>query len=173
MFGGGDDRDKGRSKRWKSSLASPPLAALYFTWCHHSRRKITRFSLLATFMTGRNLFKWLRRSPSCPLTSYTTICSRNYGYLSRNYSTAPITLPTTSAQKQTIYALSTPPGKGGVAIVRVSGPDALSVWKSMVRTHRKSDKPPIPWRLQRCRVVHPQNESLIDDGLAVYFKGTF
>lgn len=82
-------------------------------------------------------------------------------------------LVTTDAQRQTIYALSTPPGKGGVAIVRVSGPDALKVWKRMLRSH-SSDKllrDPIPWKLQRCRIVHPDNETLIDDGLAVYFRG--
>jgi len=82
-------------------------------------------------------------------------------------------LPTTNAQRQTIYALSTPPGKGGVAIVRVSGPDALTVWKRMVRSHHPT-KPvcdPTPWRMQRCRIVNPENESLIDDGLAVYFRG--
>ncbi|KAF8966460.1 hypothetical protein BDZ97DRAFT_1903766 [Flammula alnicola] len=74
------------------------------------------------------------------------------------------TLPTTDAQRPTIYALSTPPGKGGVAIVRVSGPDALLVWKRM---------DPTPWKVQRCRIVHPENESLIDDGLAIYFRAPY
>lgn len=78
----------------------------------------------------------------------------------------------TLAQRQTIYALSTPPGKGGVAIVRVSGPDARLVWDNMVRScaPNKPIKDPIPWKLHRCRIVHPQNQSLIDDGLAVYFR---
>lgn len=84
-------------------------------------------------------------------------------------------LVSTDAQKQTIYALSTPPGKGGVAVVRVSGPDALHVWTRMTRSHNLS-RPlpdPKPWKLHRCRIVHPENESLIDDGLAVYFRGMF
>ncbi|KAF8876299.1 tRNA modification GTPase TrmE [Gymnopilus junonius] len=84
-------------------------------------------------------------------------------------------LTTTDAQRKTIYALSTPPGKGGVAIVRVSGPDALHVWKRMARSH-KSEKPlldPAPWKMQRCRIVHPESEMLIDDGLAVYFKAPY
>lgn len=89
----------------------------------------------------------------------------------RNFTTD---LTQTTAQRTTIYALSTPLGKGGVAIVRVSGPDALSVWHKMVRSHNpeKPRKAPVPWKLQRCRIVHPENESLIDDGLAVYFKGS-
>ncbi|KAF5320663.1 hypothetical protein D9619_001193 [Psilocybe cf. subviscida] len=84
-------------------------------------------------------------------------------------------LTTSDAQRQTIYALSTPPGKGGVAIVRVSGPDALHVWNRMVRSHN-ADKPitnPKPWKVQRCRIVHPDNESLIDDGLAIYFRAPY
>lgn len=80
------------------------------------------------------------------------------------------TLPTTRAQQQTIYALATPPGKGGVAIVRVSGPDALRVWRRMVRPW-KTQSEPVPWKLHHCRIVHPENETLIDEGLAVYFRG--
>ena len=84
------------------------------------------------------------------------------------------TLLASNTQRQTIYALSTPPGKGGVAIVRISGPDAKVVWDNMVRSHKpnKPIKDPIPWKLHRCHIVHPKNKSLIDDGLAVYFKGT-
>ena len=83
------------------------------------------------------------------------------------------TLLASKAQRQTIYALSTPPGKGGVAIVRVSGPDAKVVWDNMVRSYKpnKPIKEPIPWKLHRCHIVHPKNKSLIDDGLAVYFQG--
>jgi hypothetical protein len=83
------------------------------------------------------------------------------------------TLLASTAQRQTIYALSTPPGKGGVAVVRVSGPDARVVWDNMVRSYKpnKPIKNPIPWKLHRCRIVHPKNKSLIDDGLAVYFQG--
>jgi len=82
------------------------------------------------------------------------------------------TLLASNAQRQTIYALSTPPGKGGVAIVRVSGPDAQLVWDNMVRSYtpNKPITDPIPWKLHRCHIVHPQNKSLIDDGLAVYFR---
>ncbi|KAG6813190.1 hypothetical protein H0H92_013310 [Tricholoma furcatifolium] len=78
-------------------------------------------------------------------------------------------LVASDAQRRTIYALSTPPGKGGVAVVRISGPDAFLVWNKMVRTSKKKD--PQPWKLQRCRIVQPSNEKSIDDGLAVYFRG--
>ncbi|TFK56232.1 tRNA modification GTPase GTPBP3 [Heliocybe sulcata] len=76
------------------------------------------------------------------------------------------------AQRRTIYALSTPPGKAGVAVVRVSGPDALDVWKGMVRLSSKAHRgrEPRPWRMERCKVVHPESGETLDDGLTVFFK---
>jgi GTP-binding protein TrmE N-terminus len=110
-------------------------------------------------------------------------------------------LPLSDAQRKTIYALSTAPAKSGVAIIRVSGPDALHVWRRMVRstraTHahtdqnenerklRRTHEPnrdhndearhqqllPETWKLQRCHVVDPQSYELLDDALAVFFRG--
>ncbi|KAF9563328.1 tRNA modification GTPase TrmE [Agrocybe pediades] len=94
--------------------------------------------------------------------------SSTFSYTRRNFGD----LVASTAQRQTIYALSTPPGKGGVAVIRVSGPDALNVWRKMALPY-KTQKPleePTPWKLQRCRIVHPENQSMIDDGLAVYFR---
>lgn len=82
------------------------------------------------------------------------------------------------AQRRTIYALSTPPGKAGVAVLRISGPDALEVWHSMVRTPARRAgtrgvvSSPEPWRMYRCEVLHPASGELLDSGLAVYFRGT-
>ncbi|KAJ7477132.1 tRNA modification GTPase TrmE [Mycena galericulata] len=73
------------------------------------------------------------------------------------------------AQRSTIYALSTPPGKAGVAVVRVSGPDALKVWSRLVE--RRATGLPEPWKMERCRIVHPETGETLDDGLAVFFKG--
>ncbi|KAF8075970.1 hypothetical protein FPV67DRAFT_1558557 [Lyophyllum atratum] len=81
-------------------------------------------------------------------------------------------LVASDAQRRTIYALSTPPGKAGVAVVRISGPDALLVWKHMVRTPKNGDTLPEPWKMERCHIVQPRNASeQLDDGLAVYFRG--
>lgn len=108
-------------------------------------------------------------------------------------------LPLSDAQRKTIYALSTAPAKSGVAIIRVSGPDTLHVWQRMVRstraTHanqnehepqlRRTHEPnpdrndetrsqqllPEAWKLQRCHVVDPQTSELLDDALAVFFRG--
>ncbi|KAI0773805.1 tRNA modification GTPase TrmE [Fomes fomentarius] len=78
------------------------------------------------------------------------------------------------AQKRTIYALSTPPGKAGVAVIRVSGPDALDVWRGTVKgygKHKARERVPEPWKMHRCHVVHPGSGEVLDDGLAVFFKG--
>ncbi len=107
-------------------------------------------------------------------------------------------LPLSDAQRKTIYALSTAPAKSGVAVIRVSGTDALHVWRRMVRTTRathvdedQDDKctrgsdrehgrnnetrpqqlPPEAWKLQRCHVIDPQTSELLDDALAVFFRG--
>lgn len=86
--------------------------------------------------------------------------------------TSHIYPPLSDAQRQTIYALSTPPGKAGVAVVRVSGPDALQVWRRMVQTQKRSqDVSPEAWKMERCRIAHPENGEMLDDGLAVYFRG--
>ncbi|KAH9963246.1 tRNA modification GTPase TrmE [Russula dissimulans] len=84
-------------------------------------------------------------------------------------------LPLSDAQRKTIYALSTPPGKSGVAVVRVSGPDALSVWQRMTRTartttHLQQRRLPEPWKLERCHVVDPQTSEHLDDALSVFFR---
>lgn len=82
-------------------------------------------------------------------------------------------LTRSDAQRQTIYALSTPPGKGGVAVVRISGPKVLEVWRRMVRPRQQKSQP-TPWKLERCRIVHPENtEETIDDGLSVFFQGMY
>jgi tRNA modification GTPase len=81
-------------------------------------------------------------------------------------------LARSDAQRRTIYALSTPPGKAGIAVVRISGPDALLVWKRMVKTYQDKQVTPKPWKLERCHIIHPdEGAELLDDGLAVYFKG--
>ena len=93
------------------------------------------------------------------------------------------TLPLSDAQRKTIYALSTPPGKSGVAIIRVSGPEALSVWQRMVRSTRRprpgrdkddegrANTRPTPWKLERCHILDPHTSEILDEALAVFFRG--
>ena len=62
----------------------------------------------------------------------------------------------------TIAAVATPPGRGGIAIVRISGPDALSIGKQMAG--------PLPEARQvGYRQFKDSDEAIIDEGLAVFF----
>lgn len=63
----------------------------------------------------------------------------------------------------TIAAAATPPGSGGVAIVRLSGPDSLSVAEKVVK------KAPgwIPRHMYFCRVCDGEGR-LVDEALSVY-----
>ncbi|KDQ65044.1 hypothetical protein JAAARDRAFT_52958 [Jaapia argillacea MUCL 33604] len=89
----------------------------------------------------------------------------------RGWGCNSVQLPASDAQRRTIYALSTPTGKAGVGVVRISGPDALDVWRVMVRLHSNRVRDPEPWKMECCRIVDPKTEELLDDGLAVFFKG--
>ena len=137
-----------------------------------------------------SLLSALRRAPS------QTLLIPRYASV---YTPTHRALPLSDAQRKTIYALSTAPAKSSVAIVRVSGPDALHVWQRMVRstrvTHTKENEHgrklrrtnesnsdrndetrsqqllPETWKLQRCHVVDPQTSELLDDALAVFFRG--
>ena len=64
----------------------------------------------------------------------------------------------------TIAALATAPGRAAVAIVRLSGPDALGIARRLTGA-----EPPARYA-QRCRFRSPSGE-LIDDGIALYFPG--
>ena len=66
----------------------------------------------------------------------------------------------------TIYALSTGSGVAGVAIIRISGPDAANVIKSLTGTNI-----PRP-RVATLRKINNINTSeLIDEGLILWFPG--
>ncbi|KAF8514806.1 tRNA modification GTPase GTPBP3 [Hysterangium stoloniferum] len=78
------------------------------------------------------------------------------------------------AENTTIYALSTPPGKGGVAVIRVSGPAAAAVWQRIVRpispskwTYPNKYQIPRSALMHRCLVIDPDAEESLDDGLAI------
>ncbi len=64
----------------------------------------------------------------------------------------------------TIFALSTPAGRGALCVVRVSGPGALGALTSMVSVEPK------PRVAQHVRIVDPKSGALIDHGLTLYFE---
>ena len=66
--------------------------------------------------------------------------------------------------KDTIAAIATPPGKGGIGIIRISGPEALRIAVAMC------DQTPLPRQIQYTNFINANGVSL-DQGLALYFKG--
>ncbi len=65
----------------------------------------------------------------------------------------------------TICALSTAPGKGAIAIVRVSGPEVLRIYREITQTSSL----PVP-RIFHLKSLYNRKGELIDRGLVVYFK---
>ncbi|GHF90175.1 tRNA uridine-5-carboxymethylaminomethyl(34) synthesis GTPase MnmE [Thalassotalea marina] len=68
------------------------------------------------------------------------------------------------SNKETIAAQATPPGRGGVGIIRVSGPAAKDVAEKVLGKCpeiRKAEYLPF----------YDQNQQIIDQGIALYFKG--
>lgn len=67
-------------------------------------------------------------------------------------------------QDDTIVAIATPPGRGGVGIVRLSGPQAYSI-----ALYLNDNKALAPRAATYCSFVNRQNE-ILDKGLVIYFK---
>jgi tRNA modification GTPase len=67
--------------------------------------------------------------------------------------------------RDTIVAAATPPGKGGIGIVRISGDDAETMAKALL------GQVPEP-RLATTATIHDKNGDELDNGIALYFPGT-
>jgi tRNA modification GTPase len=67
----------------------------------------------------------------------------------------------------TIAAISTPPGRGGIGVVRLSGPDALKISRRIF----KSESPiGAPNQAHYGRVVDPDSGEHVDEAICTYFK---
>lgn len=65
----------------------------------------------------------------------------------------------------TIFALSTAPGRAGVAVVRISGPNAGMALNVM------GPKRPKPREAAGRRILHPTTGELLDRGIVIWFPG--
>ena len=70
----------------------------------------------------------------------------------------------TETNIETIVAIATPPGKGGVGVIRLSGPKALLLGEQL---SRKQLKP----RLATYAHFKDHQQDVIDSGLVIYFSG--
>jgi tRNA modification GTPase len=71
--------------------------------------------------------------------------------------------------RDTIAAISTPVGEGGIGIVRVSGPASLPIARSIFRA--KSNGGLKSHRFSYGAVVHPATGDLLDEAMLVFMKG--
>ncbi len=74
-------------------------------------------------------------------------------------------------ERDTIVAISTPPGRGGIGIVRLSGADAVPIASSLVRL----SKPLVPTQAQLADILDPENEDAeratrIDEAVVTFFQ---
>ncbi len=79
--------------------------------------------------------------------------------------------PNADNQRDTIVAISTPPGRGGIGIVRLSGADAVSIASSLVRLA----KPLVPTQAQLADILDPESEDAeqatrIDEAVVTFFQ---
>ncbi|KAA8895674.1 putative mitochondrial GTPase [Sphaerosporella brunnea] len=95
----------------------------------------------------------------------------------RHLSHQPLPSPehsSSSSPSTTIYALSTPPGKSAIAVVRASGPAALEIYTRLTTplTSAIPSSPPKPRYAVLRPLHHPQTHELLDPGaLCLYFPG--
>lgn len=71
------------------------------------------------------------------------------------------------AENDTIVALSTPPGRAGIGVIRLSGPRALAILKTLVDSDSFN---PDPNHLTLRSLIDPANGETLDQALVCYFK---
>ncbi len=70
----------------------------------------------------------------------------------------------------TIAAIATPPGEGGIGIIRISGPESLRILDEVFECAGDSGEL-VERRLTYGRIVDRENNQLIDECMAVFMKG--
>src|SRR5579859_2810555 len=78
-------------------------------------------------------------------------------------------------QNDTIAAIATPPGVGGIGIVRVSGPDAFACVLPLLRRPGRREQEnsaslPASHLLTYAHVIEPQTQEVLDEVLVAYMQ---
>jgi tRNA modification GTPase len=75
-----------------------------------------------------------------------------------------------SPDSQTIAAVATAPGRAGVGIVRVSGPDSLKLASLLFVSDREGFAGPLPYRMHHGRITDGRG-GWLDDGMLCFMPG--
>ena len=73
-----------------------------------------------------------------------------------------------TSSADSIVALSTPLGRGGIGVIRVSGPDALSILRRMTGDDFRDEPKPNYMTLRA--IIDPFNGEILDQALVCFFK---
>jgi tRNA modification GTPase len=73
-------------------------------------------------------------------------------------------MPNNHSIQATIFALATPPGISGVAVIRISGPDASKIYGSLIKI-----RAPKPRLAQLVKLYAADSHTVLDQGLSLYF----
>ena len=74
-------------------------------------------------------------------------------------------------KQDTIAAVATPPGEGGIAIVRVSGPGARQIATCLFQPQRGGDPAAFPgYSVHYGQFVEAGTDEVVDDGLLTVFQ---
>jgi len=74
-------------------------------------------------------------------------------------------------QSDTIAAIATPAGEGGIAVIRVSGSKAGDIARAVWRRMNRDDCPPLEThRVYHGHVINPETNAVIDECLLIYFE---
>ncbi|GAA5961558.1 hypothetical protein JCM3765_002626 [Sporobolomyces pararoseus] len=75
-------------------------------------------------------------------------------------------------QLPTIFASASGKGRSAIQILRISGDDALEVWRRMTvspKEKKQTRADPKPRRAILRKVVHPETREILDEGVVLYF----
>ncbi len=70
----------------------------------------------------------------------------------------------------TIAAVATPPGVGGIGVIRISGKDAFALVLPLVQRTRGQNDVPSSHQLTYARIVDPHTQEVLDDVLVVFMR---
>ena len=67
--------------------------------------------------------------------------------------------------KETITAIATPPGEGGIAIIRISGKDALAIARKLFHSATWLQQLPVAQKVLLGEIRDPKTEQCVDQVL--------
>ncbi len=67
--------------------------------------------------------------------------------------------------QDTIVAIATPPGRGGIGIVRLSGPDALALTLRLLDTRQLAQN-----HARFCHLIDPNTQEKLDEAIVTYYQ---